>query len=215
MLPSTSKSKSESRVSVTLCLRAWTSVLQPAASYQRDFYGFSTSGLPKCRGILNPCFPKFVNSWTEQGAIIIHPLLYIMEDGHHRREQNESVTSELMGEDDMVTVSLHEVLASRSLFLEEREFWALCRECCLTLEYVHDCHDLFQSLCISPDTVAFDPEGNVCFLDLDMGEYTFQWVIVGDCQGLLLLDKELRCECSSFQSPYYSYFSESPSSWLY
>ena len=46
----------------------------------------------------------------------------------------------------------------------------MCRECCLTLEYVHDCHDLFQSLCISPETVAFDPEGNVCFLDLDMGE---------------------------------------------
>ncbi|CAL1544315.1 unnamed protein product [Lymnaea stagnalis] len=68
----------------------------------------------------------------------------------------------------MSTASLSEVLASRSRFLEEIELWALCRECCLTLEYVHDCADLFQSLCISPDTVAFDPEGNVCFLDLDM-----------------------------------------------
>ena len=71
----------------------------------------------------------------------------------------------------MATASLAEVLMTRGRYFSESELWALCRECCLTLEYVHDCHDLFQSLCISPDTVAFDPEGNVCFLDLDIGTY--------------------------------------------
>ncbi|XP_012936876.1 uncharacterized protein LOC101848743 [Aplysia californica] len=76
------------------------------------------------------------------------------------------VSIESAGE--MATASLSEVLATRGRFLEEQELWALCRECCLTLEYVNDCHDLFQTLCISPDTVAFDPEGNVCFLDLDL-----------------------------------------------
>ncbi|XP_059174444.1 kinase non-catalytic C-lobe domain-containing protein 1-like [Physella acuta] len=70
--------------------------------------------------------------------------------------------------EEMPTASLSEVMASRNHYLHETELWALCRECCLTLEYVHDCVDLFMSLCISPDTVAFDPEGNVCFLDLDM-----------------------------------------------
>ena len=70
----------------------------------------------------------------------------------------------------MATASLAEVLVTRGRFLQEVELWALCRECCLTLEYVHDCHDLFQTLGISPDTVAFDPEGNVCFLDLDIGK---------------------------------------------
>lgn len=75
------------------------------------------------------------------------------------------------GPEEMATASLIDVMSQRSRFLEEKELWALCRECCLTLEYVHDCHDLFQSLCISPETVAFDQEGNVCFLDLDVGKF--------------------------------------------
>ncbi|BFZ01604.1 hypothetical protein BsWGS_04643 [Bradybaena similaris] len=69
--------------------------------------------------------------------------------------------------EEVATASLFEVMTSRNRFLREKELWAVCRECCLTLEYVHDCHDLFQSLCLSPFTVAFDPEGNLCFLDLD------------------------------------------------
>ncbi|RUS91943.1 hypothetical protein EGW08_000345 [Elysia chlorotica] len=89
-------------------------------------------------------------------------------EGHAGFKNGALLADEGDDGDEMTTASLAEVLASRGRFLEELELWALCRECCLTLEYVHDCHDLFQSLCISPDTVAFDPDGNVCFLDLDM-----------------------------------------------
>nr|KAI8756211.1 kinase non-catalytic C-lobe domain-containing protein 1-like [Biomphalaria glabrata] len=70
--------------------------------------------------------------------------------------------------DDTSTVSLSDVLSSRNCYLGELELWALCRECCLTLEYVNTHVELFQSMYISPNTVAFDTEGNVCFLDLDM-----------------------------------------------
>ncbi|KAH9500932.1 hypothetical protein Btru_069231 [Bulinus truncatus] len=79
----------------------------------------------------------------------------------------EEINLEPPGEE-LTTASLADVLASRSKFLEEQELWALCRECCLTLEYVNSHVELFQTMYISPDTVAFDTEGNVCFLDLDM-----------------------------------------------
>lgn len=68
------------------------------------------------------------------------------------------------------TVTLSEIVEGREVSLAEEQVWALCRECCLTLEYVHNTEDLFQSLVITPDTVAFDREGNVCFLDLDAGK---------------------------------------------
>ncbi|XP_050395691.2 uncharacterized protein LOC126814532 isoform X2 [Patella vulgata] len=65
------------------------------------------------------------------------------------------------------TVTLSEILSLRDAYLNEEELWALCRECCLTLEYVRNSQDMFQSLCITPETVAFDQSGNVCFLDLE------------------------------------------------
>ena len=68
------------------------------------------------------------------------------------------------------TVTLSEIVAGREVALGEEELWALCRECCLTLEFVHSTQELFQSLVITPETVAFDREGNVCFLDLDAGQ---------------------------------------------
>ncbi|KAJ8316890.1 hypothetical protein KUTeg_004794 [Tegillarca granosa] len=64
-------------------------------------------------------------------------------------------------------VSLSDILAARDSSLVEEELWALCRECCLVLEVVNNSPDMFQTLCITPDTVAFDSAGNVCFLDLD------------------------------------------------
>ncbi|XP_041369911.1 kinase non-catalytic C-lobe domain-containing protein 1-like [Gigantopelta aegis] len=66
------------------------------------------------------------------------------------------------------TVSLVEVLAARDGYLSEEELWAFCRECCLTLEYIEGSRDLCQSLCLSPETLAFDSTGSVCFLDLDI-----------------------------------------------
>ncbi|XP_069140951.1 kinase non-catalytic C-lobe domain-containing protein 1-like [Argopecten irradians] len=63
-------------------------------------------------------------------------------------------------------VNLADILAGRDSSLVEEELWALCRECCLVLEVVNCTPDMFQTLCITPDTVAFDNAGNVCFLDL-------------------------------------------------
>ncbi|KAL8607917.1 hypothetical protein ACOMHN_005472 [Nucella lapillus] len=65
------------------------------------------------------------------------------------------------------TVTLSEIVMGREVTLREEEVWALCRECCLTLEFVHSTQELFQSLVITPETVAFDRDGNVCFLDMD------------------------------------------------
>lgn len=69
-------------------------------------------------------------------------------------------------------ITLSEVLSHRDSYLSEEELWALCQESCLLLEFVHNSPDMFQTLCITPDTVAFDGSGNVCFLDLDLGEYS-------------------------------------------
>ncbi|XP_060581603.1 kinase non-catalytic C-lobe domain-containing protein 1-like isoform X1 [Ruditapes philippinarum] len=74
-------------------------------------------------------------------------------------------TSDIQGDE---TVSLSDVLVARDACLPEDELWALCRECCLVLEVVNNSPDMFQTLCVTPDTVAFDQVGNVCFLDLDV-----------------------------------------------
>ncbi|KAL3864884.1 hypothetical protein ACJMK2_006531 [Sinanodonta woodiana] len=66
------------------------------------------------------------------------------------------------------TVSLADILVARDSCLTEDELWALCRECCLVLEVVNNSPEMFQTLCVTPDTVAFDQMGNVCFLDLDV-----------------------------------------------
>ncbi|KAL5022627.1 hypothetical protein ScPMuIL_001782 [Solemya velum] len=65
-------------------------------------------------------------------------------------------------------INLSDLLSVRDSCLSEEELWALCRECCLVLEVVNNSPDMFQTLCITPETVAFDQMGNVCFLDLDV-----------------------------------------------
>lgn len=70
-------------------------------------------------------------------------------------------------------ISLYDILVERDKSLTEEELWALCRECCLVLEVVNNSPEMFQTLCVTPDTVAFDGAGNVCFLDLDRGLCTF------------------------------------------
>ena len=82
-------------------------------------------------------------------------------------EEEDACTYNSEGDE---TVTLSEIVSGREVTLGEEELWALCRECCLTLEFVHSTEELFQSLVITPETVAFDREGNVCFLDLDAGE---------------------------------------------
>ncbi|XP_064601889.1 kinase non-catalytic C-lobe domain-containing protein 1-like isoform X2 [Liolophura sinensis] len=73
----------------------------------------------------------------------------------------------LMVEDPEDTVPLSEILAVRDKCLHEEELWALCRECCLLLEYVQDSEEMFQAVSITPETIGFDSQGNLCFLYLD------------------------------------------------
>jgi len=79
-------------------------------------------------------------------------------------EPELELSPELEGDE---TISLADILSARDYCLSEEELWALCRECCLVLDVVKCSPEMFQTLCITPDTVAFDGSGNVCFLDLE------------------------------------------------
>ena len=90
------------------------------------------------------------------------------------------------------TISLSDVLVTRDSCLPEDELWALCRECCLVLEVVNNSPDMFQTLCVTPDTVAFDQVGNVCFLDLDVGKFCFWTYHISNeqyCQTSILIEE--------------------------
>jgi len=91
------------------------------------------------------------------------------------------------------TISLSDVLVARDTCLPEDELWALCRECCLVLEVVNNSPDSFQTLCVTPDTVAFDQVGNVCFLDLDVGKFDF---LVFDVDKFFCFDFDSLVFCS-------------------
>ena len=65
---------------------------------------------------------------------------------------------------------LSDILAIRDACLTEYELWAVCKECCLAIQSVHNSSEMFQTLCITPDSLAFDSVGAVCFLDLASGE---------------------------------------------
>lgn len=83
-------------------------------------------------------------------------------------------------------ISLYDILVERDKSLTEEELWALCRECCLVLEVVNNSPEMFQTLCVTPDTVAFDGAGNVCFLDLDRGLCTSYQLINKMCVKCLV-----------------------------
>lgn len=66
-------------------------------------------------------------------------------------------------------VSLADILSLRDSGLSEREAWAVCLECSLSMRSVaHSA--IFQTLCITPDTLAFNTSGNVCFMEQLSGE---------------------------------------------
>ena len=92
---------------------------------------------------------------------------YAQDYQHYNEEEEEEELPPLNEGDE--AVSLYDVLVERDKSLSEEELWALCRECCLVLEVVNNSPEMFQTLCVTPDTVAFDGAGNVCFLDLDRG----------------------------------------------
>uniref|UniRef100_A0A7M4FZS9 Kinase non-catalytic C-lobe domain containing 1 n=1 Tax=Crocodylus porosus TaxID=8502 RepID=A0A7M4FZS9_CROPO len=61
-------------------------------------------------------------------------------------------------------VSLADILSLRDSCLTEQDIWAICLECSHSLKSVaHSA--IFQTLCITPDTLAFNTNGNVCFME--------------------------------------------------
>ncbi|XP_054019375.1 kinase non-catalytic C-lobe domain-containing protein 1 isoform X2 [Dryobates pubescens] len=66
--------------------------------------------------------------------------------------------------EDEENVSLADILSLRDSCLTEQDIWAICLECCHSLKSVaHSA--IFQTLCITPDTLAFNTNGNVCFME--------------------------------------------------
>ncbi|XP_056650782.1 kinase non-catalytic C-lobe domain-containing protein 1 isoform X5 [Monodelphis domestica] len=66
--------------------------------------------------------------------------------------------------EDEENVSLADILSLRDSCLSEQDVWAVCLECSRSLRSIaHSA--IFQSLCITPDTLAFNTNGNVCFME--------------------------------------------------
>ncbi|XP_055757971.1 kinase non-catalytic C-lobe domain-containing protein 1 isoform X2 [Salvelinus fontinalis] len=66
--------------------------------------------------------------------------------------------------EDEENVSLADILSLRDICLTEQEVWAVCVECILALQSIAS-SPLFHTLCITPDTLAFNAHGNVCFME--------------------------------------------------
>lgn len=66
-------------------------------------------------------------------------------------------------------VSLADILSLRDSCLSEEEVCAVCAECVQALQSIRPSH-LFHTLCITPDTLAFNAHGNVCFMEQLSGE---------------------------------------------
>ncbi|XP_049337115.1 kinase non-catalytic C-lobe domain-containing protein 1 isoform X2 [Astyanax mexicanus] len=66
--------------------------------------------------------------------------------------------------EDEENVSLADVLCLRDSCLSEQEVWAVCVECVRSLQSIA-MSPLFHTLCITPDTLAFNAHGNVCFME--------------------------------------------------
>ncbi|XP_061913856.1 kinase non-catalytic C-lobe domain-containing protein 1 [Entelurus aequoreus] len=78
---------------------------------------------------------------------------------HRTAHPDETVKSILME-----NVSLADILSLRDSCLLEEDVWAVCAECVLALQSIRPSH-LFHTLCITPDTLAFNAHGNVCFME--------------------------------------------------
>ncbi|RXN09391.1 very KIND [Labeo rohita] len=61
-------------------------------------------------------------------------------------------------------VSLADILCLRDVGLSEQELWAVCVECIRSLQSI-GLSPLFHALCVTPDTLAFNAHGNVCFME--------------------------------------------------
>ena len=68
-------------------------------------------------------------------------------------------------------ISLADMLAIRDTSLTANELWAVCLESCLAIQGVSNSPEMFQTLCITPDSLAFDSAGAAYFLDLASGDW--------------------------------------------
>ncbi|KAM9325062.1 kinase non-catalytic C-lobe domain-containing protein 1 [Gastrophryne carolinensis] len=66
--------------------------------------------------------------------------------------------------EDEENVSLADILSLRDCGLTEQDIWAICLECCFSMQDISHAA-IFQTLCITPDTLAFNTSGNVCFME--------------------------------------------------
>ncbi|KAM7169627.1 kinase non-catalytic C-lobe domain-containing protein 1 [Macrochelys suwanniensis] len=66
--------------------------------------------------------------------------------------------------EDEENVSLADILSLRDSCLTEQDIWAICLECSHSLKSISH-SAIFQTLCITPDTLAFNTNGNVCFME--------------------------------------------------
>ncbi|XP_029465834.1 kinase non-catalytic C-lobe domain-containing protein 1 isoform X7 [Rhinatrema bivittatum] len=66
--------------------------------------------------------------------------------------------------EDEENVSLADILSLRESCLTEQDIWAICLECSYSLKSISHA-TIFQTLCITPDTLAFNTNGNVCFME--------------------------------------------------
>ncbi|KAL1263707.1 hypothetical protein QQF64_006446, partial [Cirrhinus molitorella] len=66
--------------------------------------------------------------------------------------------------EDEENVSLADILCLRDGGLSEQELWAVCVECVGSLQSI-GLSPLFHTLCVTPDTLAFNAHGNVCFME--------------------------------------------------
>ncbi|EMP42157.1 Protein very KIND [Chelonia mydas] len=66
--------------------------------------------------------------------------------------------------EDEENVSLADILSLRDSCLTEQDIWAICLECSHSMKSISH-SAIFQTLCITPDTLAFNTNGNVCFME--------------------------------------------------
>ncbi|XP_051773581.1 kinase non-catalytic C-lobe domain-containing protein 1 isoform X2 [Ctenopharyngodon idella] len=83
------------------------------------------------------------------------------EEEEKRRREVERLPPLLEDEEN---VSLADILCLRDSGLSEQELWAVCVECVHSLQSIA-LSPLFHTLCVTPDTLAFNAHGNVCFME--------------------------------------------------
>ncbi|XP_057197308.1 kinase non-catalytic C-lobe domain-containing protein 1-like isoform X2 [Triplophysa rosa] len=89
--------------------------------------------------------------------------LHLQDDDEDSDEENKEKRLPPLLEDEE-NVSLADILCLRDDGLTEQELWAVCVECVCSLQSI-SLSPLYHTLCITPDTLAFNAHGNVCFME--------------------------------------------------